>query len=78
MASFSPNSQVGLTESHPTGKAMELFCSGWFKQASQQVAVAVHGPAHHRVVSDHFVKENVLFERTKHDEEAPSRGGASD
>jgi hypothetical protein len=43
----------------------QLFGSGRFEQSLRQVAVPVHGPAHYRVVSVHFVKENVFFERPK-------------
>ena len=33
--------------------------------------MSVHGPAHHHVVSDRFVEEDMLFERPKHIEESP-------
>ena len=44
---------------------------GWFEQPAWQVTVPVHGPAHHHHFIDHFVKEDVLFERTEHDKESP-------
>jgi hypothetical protein len=42
-----------------------------FEEPSRQVTVPVHGPTHHHVSTGHFVKENVLLERTKDEEEPP-------
>ncbi len=48
-----------------------LLCRWWIEQSLRQIAVSVHSPAHDYIAIGFLVKQEVLVERTKHDEKAP-------